>query len=126
MKNCPQCNIQFDHLVKHSYLCVSCTSENARWRHIKATYGITKEEYLAMFKSQNGQCAICNTTETNHSKMFNLIVDHKHDETHRRGTRNKENIRGLLCSNCNHGLGQFKDDPNLLQSAINYLKSHTG
>ena len=33
-------------------------------------------------------------------------------------------VRELLCENCNRGLGIFKDDPNLLHSAINYLQKH--
>ena len=30
-------------------------------------------------------------------------------------------FRGFLCDSCNTGLGKFKDDPELLNRAINYL-----
>lgn len=51
-------------------------------------------------------CRICGTTE-------NLHIDHCHD---------RNVARGVLCRNCNHGLGNFKDSPELLLSAVTYLK----
>lgn len=46
---------------------------------------------------------------------------HNIDHCHTTG-----NIRGLLCDLCNKGLGLFKDDTNLLQNAINYLRGKYG
>ena len=128
MKQCPQCQSQLsdDQIVKHSYLCKSCTSENAHWRHIKATYGLTKEDYNILLEAQGFRCAICGTTEQTNSKMSRFCVDHEHDDTHRRGTKDRSKIRGLLCNNCNHGIGKFQDDPELLRKAISYLESHKG
>lgn len=77
-------------------------------------YGITLEQYNQMFEAQNGVCAICGQPEILFNKS--LAVDHDHKTG---------KIRALLCGNCNHALGKFKDSQEILQSAINYLKSHS-
>lgn len=69
---------------------------------------LTDLEYGNMLTSQDGKCAICR----NHQRYQRLAVDHCH-KTHQ--------IRGLLCMNCNRGLGHFFDSPFRLQSAIDYL-----
>ena len=79
--------------------------------HLKRDYGLTKEGYLEMLKSQNGVCAIC----CNPEKKKRLAVDHCH---------NTGKIRGLLCARCNTSIGRFNDDVELLQKAIDYLKTH--
>ena len=76
---------------------------------LKRRYGITIDDYEEMFSKQNGKCAIC---KGDCMTGRNLAVDHDHDT-------NK--VRGLLCSKCNQGLGQFKNIE-LLQRAIDYLK----
>ena len=42
-----------------------------------------------------------------------LAMDHDHET---------QEFRGFLCGNCNQGIGKFKDDPKLLQAAIEYLR----
>jgi hypothetical protein len=73
---------------------------------------ITKEEYLKLYEQQEGKCKICNMVPTGHKKT--LCLDHDHITL---------KVRGLLCDNCNTALGKFKDDVELLQKAINYLKT---
>ena len=87
--------------------------EYQRRKHITSAYGLSTDEYNAMWNYQNGRCAICNKTahETN-SKGNRLHVDHCHDTG---------KVRGLLCSPCNKGLGQFSDDISRLAGAIKYL-----
>lgn len=72
-------------------------------------YGLTKQE-LDMLLAQHEQCAICHTDQWT---AKGPQVDHDH-ATGR--------VRGVLCSNCNQGLGRFKDDPALLRVAIRYLE----
>jgi hypothetical protein len=81
----------------------------AKSGYLKKQFGIDIAEYERMLAAQKGQCAICGQLD----EKYNLAVDHCH------GT-NK--IRGLLCSQCNLGLGYFKDRPDLLERAIKYLR----
>lgn len=76
--------------------------------NLKRYYGITPAEFDALYKKQNGVCAICSGKSDNKQ----LAVDHNHLT----GT-----VRGLLCERCNTGLGQFKDNHQSLKNAITYL-----
>lgn len=81
-----------------------------RWgQEIFKRYGITKEEYQDMLKEQSGKCRICDSLPKEGKR---LDVDHCHST---------QNVRGLLCNNCNRGLGHFKDSPVLLVEALRYL-----
>jgi len=77
-------------------------------------FGITIEDYERMFKEQNGVCAICGNPETvvTNGEPWRLSVDHNHETGE---------VRGLLCTNCNNGLGRFKDSLDLFQKALVYL-----
>jgi hypothetical protein len=76
-------------------------------------YGITPEFYEQERQKQKGCCLICqkHETEEQHGK---LNVDHDHKTG---------KYRALLCTNCNHGLGKFSDDPERLKKAIEYLNA---
>lgn len=82
--------------------------ESGRANRLRIRYGLTVNDYDDMFTSQNGQCAICLTCSEKR-----LHVDHDHQT----GI-----VRGLLCSACNRGLGDFKDDHSRLLAAVAYLK----
>ena len=77
---------------------------------VRCRNGITKEKYLQMVTEQQGVCKICGGPPT-YGRHY-LSVDHSH-------TSGK--IRGLLCQNCNLGLGHFKEDPEIFVKAIDYL-----
>lgn len=70
------------------------------------SFGLTEESYAALLEQQQQRCAICQQVV---SKPY---IDHDHSTG---------KVRGLLCSNCNFGLGQFKDNPSYLDAAISYL-----
>ena len=73
-------------------------------------YGITREAYDALYKAQDGKCAIC---KQECSRGRELSVDHCH-ATGR--------VRGLLCATCNIALGLMEDNTALLNAAIEYLE----
>jgi hypothetical protein len=78
---------------------------------LKRTYGIDAEQYDALLSAQGFKCLICSTETPGGKGHFH--VDHCHADGR---------IRGLLCHNCNVGLGNFKDNPATLTRAIEYLK----
>lgn len=72
-------------------------------------YGATIGDYDRMFAEQDGKCAICRRPPP---PGRNLDVDHDHV---------LGGLRGLLCNNCNRGIGHLKDDPVMCRSAADYL-----
>lgn len=76
-------------------------------------YEITEEEYNRLWQSQNGRCAICNRHETELTRP--LAVDHNHDTG---------KVRSLLCGNCNVGIGNLRDNPEIVRKALDYLLQH--
>ena len=92
------------------------TQLKRRERHLQSKFRLSNDDYDALLKSQGDGCAICGTdrcyTNPRSGKPVALSVDHCHTT----GT-----IRGVLCKDCNIGLANFKDDPNLLRRAIAYL-----
>jgi len=96
--------------------CKPCHNERAReqrervggsrYYHLKRRYKLTPEAFNSLMQSQAGLCAICSARPAKH-------IDHDH----RTGK-----VRGLLCFGCNGGLGQFRDNAELLRSAIAYLQ----
>ncbi|GAB2576131.1 recombination endonuclease VII [Paractinoplanes abujensis] len=128
-KWCPDCDtikrlIEFARTAAkktgyHSY-CLTChtargvESKNrlyggTREYHLRHRYGIGQADFDEMLWRQFGVCAICHAPDPQH-------VDHDH--------RTGE-VRGILCFNCNGGLGQFRDNLDYLTGAIEYLKGTT-
>lgn len=68
------------------------------------------DQYHAMFEAQGEYCKVC------HIILSRPYVDHDHVS---------KKIRGLLCQQCNTGLGYFKDNPLSLRAAATYVeRSH--
>lgn len=82
-------------------------------------YGITPADYQRMLVEQGHRCAICRQPETFvlRGKVKNLSIDHDH-ATGR--------VRGLLCGSCNSGIGYFREHPDILRAAIDYLSASEG
>jgi hypothetical protein len=75
--------------------------------YYRKRYGLSRAEIEARFGER---CNICG--DSGGGRFDNLHVDH----CHATGL-----VRGLLCNNCNNGLGRFRDDPALLRRAAEYI-----
>lgn len=89
-----------------------------RCRNLWAYYRLLPSDIERMLFDQNGLCKLC---EVVLGDKYN--VDHDHNCCSTRPVCGKC-IRGLLCYNCNVGLGNLKDDPALLLRAIHYLEGN--
>ena len=109
-----------DHHIAEAYAARKRNQpKSARWAaqrnsFLRRKYGITLDEYDRMVEDQGGRCAICGSTDPRNGGNM-LAVDHDH-ATGR--------VRGLLCGTCNTALGKFRDNPEILRSAIRYLTDH--
>lgn len=84
---------------------------------VKRRYNLTKEEYLYLLDKNDSRCHICNQKP----KGKRLSVDHDHSCCSGPTSCGKC-VRGLLCENCNRGLGSFKDSVENFNKAISYLE----
>ena len=86
----------------------------------KRLFGLDEAAYQEKLSSQGNGCAICGGQ--NNATRRALSVDHNHNCCPGEKSCGKC-VRGLLCDNCNHAIGKFKDDPNLLAKAAEYLRT---
>lgn len=92
------------------------THKNIRLSQRMKKYGISAEDYYKLLEKQEQKCAICGA-EIGDSNGNRLYVDHDHKTG---------KVRGLLCANCNFGIGSLKDDVEILKKAILYLEGKNG
>lgn len=88
--------------------------ESQRRSKLKINYGISLEDYDRILAEQGGVCALCKTDDPGRAYFS---VDHDHITLV---------VRGLLCHNCNVGLGMFKDNVDALRAAVAYLDGDEG
>ena len=93
-----------------------------RWRfehNLKVKYGIDSEDMARMYEEQLGLCAICKDALDLAwaGKSKNTCVDHCHLTG---------KVRSLLCRNCNSAVGMVKEDIEILEKMIEYLRAHNG
>lgn len=91
--------------------------EHHRRGSLRRHYGLTIAQYDAMFETQKGLCAICGEPETKMNKrtgkVWRLAVDHD---------KITKKIGGLLCNNCNIGIGFLDHSIETIKAAIVYIK----
>ncbi len=92
--------------------CKVCKAEFDKINHIYRTYGLTNEVYKNMLRRQNNCCDLCGDPFTPKLKPH---VDHNHKTGQ---------IRGLVCVHCNNVLGYGREDPEIYQKAIDYVKRY--
>lgn len=68
-----------------------------------------KAEFKKILEDQSGNCGICKRKLTFETRFE---LDHSHSN---------QKVRGLLCGRCNRALGLLKDNPTIIQNAINWL-----
>lgn len=119
-KHCRKCNRAYP--IEHfpttksgnrRYICHDCEwmQQNERKARSRAVrFQVDVKKYEELHRAQYGRCAICGE--------FSARALHM-DHDHATGV-----IRELLCSQCNVGLGMFKDDITLLKRATEYLTKH--
>ena len=95
--------------------CVACRSKRVKDATLRRNYGISLEQYDDLLKVQGGRCAICRVDMEEYPRRFS--VDHCHISSR---------VRGLLCLQCNVGLGNLRESPSLMMRALEYLLSHGG
>lgn len=114
MKKCTRCKkekpLDLTHFPPHNKTksrfdswCREC--RNSYKRSQNSYKDMISDENLKYMKENTCECVICGSKEK-------LVVDHDHK---------KHKIRGMLCNHCNRGLGHFRDDPELLEYAAQYL-----
>ena len=90
--------------------------ESCRRRNLKKKFGITLEYYESMYTKQEGKCACCGKEHPNKS-ISGLVVDHSHTTGE---------VRELLCSPCNTALGLLKEDTEIINNLLKYIRKHNG
>lgn len=116
--NCGTCNIKLPRQGRGSkriYCSDQCYLFSKRGRR----YNLTIHQYTQMVESLNGICPICRIKQD--LELTEWHIDHDHSCCPGRKSCGKC-IRGLICGDCNVGLGRFKDNPEALRRAADYLQ----
>jgi len=115
---CKGCNNYFsleNYYKKHSTYCKTCSNIKTglyiKQIHRYKKYSIGKEDYEKLLFEQQNSCAIC-------KEKFSIDLQPRIDHNHSTGR-----VRGILCHNCNTGLGHFRDNIEILRTTIKYLEN---
>lgn len=96
-------------------------SKQSHINQLMKWYGLSLEDYEKMYSDRKGKCDICGIHKPPRNYKYgakphmSICVDHNHKTG---------KVRGLLCFQCNFALGNFKDDIELVRSAVRYLEEN--
>jgi len=135
MKQCSRCKEKKDLSLfskdtarkdGHNHRCKACHSdvgkewkqradpqklkENQYKAHIKHKYGVSIEWVEERLAAHDYKCKVCETEMKLHTNT--VAIDHCHETGE---------VRDVVCKKCNLAMGQFRDDPKLIEKAIDYL-----
>lgn len=116
-KPCRFCSQEFSPIAPSNLYCSqACVDDANTDKYYRSKYGVGVLFVRELLEAQSGVCAICKTEgfKMLEGHYSGLNLDHCH---------NTGQVRGLLCHNCNRGLGLFKDNTDYLRSAISYLEN---
>lgn len=135
MKCCRKCGVELhdnnwlnSSKHKYDYICRPCRNQKSKlWKEenqqrnyeiyknysLKERYGLDLSQYHVLLQGQNHKCKICGDYVETYSRSTHVDHDHKTGK-----------VRGILCNNCNTGIGKFRDDTTILQKAIDYLNEN--
>jgi len=102
---CKNCKKKYDKLRTKAY----------GFSSTRKRYGLTKEQFNKLLELQNHKCAICGTNRPYKNNNNAWLVDHDHLTGH---------VRGLLCFNCNTGIGSLQDSKEIVRKALEYLQNN--
>ena len=97
------------------YCSPQCKGKNS---YYKRQYGITDAELAQMKQEQDNKCFLCGSEGflmDKNKHVEKLAVDHCHETG---------KVRKLLCHNCNRALGLFKDNPDVIRKAADYVEEY--
>lgn len=140
MKTCGMCSTEKPHSEFHkdrrgknglSAYCKACNiSRSRKWRDdnpeggkdsdLRSKFKLSLGRYKEILDAQGGVCTICGEADKSGRA---LAVDHDHACCPGKKSCGKC-VRSLLCMNCNRGLGHFRDNVDVMRSAIDYIESH--
>src|SRR5262245_52171932 len=112
--------------VKENQFCKECCKikwqqpehvERQMYNYVKSKYGLNREEYDAMLAKQDGKCAICEKAPKLEGRLSASRLHVDHDTV-------TGKVRGLLCHNCNVGIGFLGHDWNRVMKVLDYLNFH--
>ena len=122
MKKCSKCKEIKE--VRNNNYCLDCnriykreyykkkSDYDKKYSNARDNYKITKEKFSELMQSNH--CEICNKEL---KELKDKCIDHNH---------NNNEVRGILCNNCNQSLGKLKESKEILLSMIKYIDKYNG